>query len=76
VTACLRELVGPEGKVVGVELQKFLAYFALKAIQKWNESALADGSLVLLAGNALTGCCPAGYSCIALGAGCSPKDLQ
>jgi protein-L-isoaspartate O-methyltransferase len=55
LTACLRELVGPTGRVVGVEMHKPLADRAREALQRWHPGVLEDGSVVLLQGNALLG---------------------
>jgi protein-L-isoaspartate O-methyltransferase len=55
VTACLRELVGPSGKVIGIERYENLVDRASKALEFWKPGVLDDGSILILEGNALEG---------------------
>lgn len=55
MTACLQELVGPKGKVVGVEVHKMLVDHARAALERWHKGILDSGGIVLIQGNALRG---------------------
>eukprot|EP00884_Botryococcus_braunii_P005367 jgi/Botrbrau1/14831/Bobra.0278s0001.1 len=53
LTACLREMVGPKGLVVGVEMHRRLYEGAREALTQWRDGSLEDGGIILLCGNAL-----------------------
>eukprot|EP00884_Botryococcus_braunii_P022569 jgi/Botrbrau1/8997/Bobra.0148s0100.1 len=55
VTACLRELVGRNGRVVGVECLNSMADRTRGALEEWMEGVLEDGTIQLFTGNALEG---------------------
>lgn len=55
MTACLQELVGPTGTVVGVEVHKMLVDNARRALKRWHKGVIESGAIVLLQGNALRG---------------------
>jgi protein-L-isoaspartate O-methyltransferase len=63
MTACLQELVGPNGKVVGVEVYKMLVDHSRIALERWHKGVLDSGNIVLLQGNALRGAALLAGSC-------------
>lgn len=56
MTTCIARMVGPEGRVIGIDNEQLLINVALKNIRKRNSSVLDDNRLSLLLDD-----CTAGY---------------
>ena len=52
VTACMALMVGPEGRVIGIDHVEDLKWFAIKNIRKDHPQLLSDGTVKIEIGRA------------------------
>ncbi|KAI9315211.1 protein-L-isoaspartate O-methyltransferase [Dichotomocladium elegans] len=74
LTACMAEMVGPEGKVVGIEHIEPLVELSEKNMAKRHADWLREGRVKFIAGDGRLGYpADSGYDCIHVGAASSKK---